>query len=224
MRKITSTLLARIARLSNVFKCSSLRELKFCSFFFFFINYDIRYEIWQLPATLTLRLLYGRSIINLAAIDKSPTSAWPVDADDDGGGGNDVSETDCFIGLVDVFCFLSVVGEPIFESLCKTIFSSAFFDNVGDVCVCVSKRARDHFRSRFLTFSSWRRGIVAHCKRILCNLFRAPAKTDNINFEMEGNLWSNQLVSSVVKCLTISVRERVSSVCGSTSLRIGLSP
>lgn len=65
-------------------------------------------------ATLTLRLLYGRSMINLAAIDKSPTSPCPVDADDDGGGGNDVSETDCFIGLVDVCCFLSVVGEPIF--------------------------------------------------------------------------------------------------------------
>lgn len=77
-----------------------------------------RYPIWAIcAATLTLRLLYGRSIINLAAIDKSPTSAWPVDADDDGGGGNDVSETDCFIGLVDVFCFLSVVGEPIFSFL-----------------------------------------------------------------------------------------------------------
>lgn len=72
--------------------------------------------VFEWGSTLTLRLLYGRSIINLAAIDKSLTSACPVDADDDGGGGNDVNETDCFIGLVVVvFCFLlSVVGEPIF--------------------------------------------------------------------------------------------------------------
>lgn len=75
--------------------------------------------LFEWGSTLTLRLLYGRSIINLAAIDKSLTSACPVDADDDGGGGNDVNETDCFIGLVVVvFCFLlSVVGEPIFAVL-----------------------------------------------------------------------------------------------------------
>lgn len=55
-----------------------------------------------------------------------------MDADDDGG--NDVSETDCFIGLVDVFCFLSVVGEPIFESI-RTAISRVLFDNVaGEVC------------------------------------------------------------------------------------------
>lgn len=46
----------------------------------------------------TFKLLYGRSMRTLAAIDESQTS-WSRPHDD--GGGNDVIDTDCFIGLVE---------------------------------------------------------------------------------------------------------------------------
>lgn len=61
--------------------------------------------IWK----LTFKLLYGRSINNLAATDGSLTSWLPADVD----GGNDVNDTDCFIGLVESNC-LSVILVSIF--------------------------------------------------------------------------------------------------------------
>lgn len=159
--------------------------------------------------TLTLRLLYGRSIINLAAIDKSPTSACPVDADDDGGGGNDVSETDCFIGLVDVFCFLSVVGEPIFffnfflifsidlQSNSSRTFLFKFLYLVLLLTMCCTVHAITFLFVFDFFCCTVTRFIVVHYIECYAILFRvcgwlagwlANCLSDKINFEMEDKM------------------------------------
>lgn len=86
-------------------------------FSFFSIDF-LMLTVGRIGTILTLRLLYGRSMRTLAAIDESQKS-WsrPPDV----GGGRDVIDTDCFIGLVEWVC-LSVIEVSI---LCK--FS---------VCVC----------------------------------------------------------------------------------------
>lgn len=50
-------------------------------------------------------------------------------------------------------------------------------------------------------------GLSSHCIYESYAIYPERQRTDNINVEMEGNLWWNRLVSSLVKCLTISVRE-----------------
>lgn len=57
--------------------------------------------------------MYGRSMRTLAATDESQTSRSRPHDDDDGGG-NDVIDTDCFIGLVERV--LSVIE---FSMLCS---------------------------------------------------------------------------------------------------------
>lgn len=72
---------------------------------------EVLIQIKKFPGTwkLTFKLLYGRSINNLAATDGSLTSWLPADVD----GGKDVNDTDCFIGLVESNC-LSVILDSIF--------------------------------------------------------------------------------------------------------------
>lgn len=81
---------------------------------------NIKSSIWK----LTLRLLYGRSNNNLAAIGESEASWW-IDDDDDGGG-NDVNDTDCFIGLAEDAFGLSVIGDPIFSNFVFCFLPSDF--------------------------------------------------------------------------------------------------
>lgn len=80
------------------------------SFFISFYRFFLVWSVGRIKAVLTLRLLYGRSMRTLAAIDESQTS-WsrPPDV----GGGSDVIDTDCFIGLVEWVC-LSVIEVSIF--------------------------------------------------------------------------------------------------------------
>lgn len=83
--------------------------------------------------------------------------------------------------------------------MCGTITFVLDFDSIFVVAVAVD-------------FSSWL-VIAVHYIGDLCNVFRSPAKTDNINFEIVEDkmllfVESSRLVSSVVKCVTISVRER----------------